>query len=292
MNIEIDLKDCLTARPWSSGGWGNRASKSGTHYYLDDEAKAREAYKAVKLTQNIEKAETVTIRIPDETTHINYMFIGALIGPAARKVGPDEFEKKLRIAGGRDNQGWRGRYGGGGFDGEFAHWLKELRKRNDKKKEQVTKVEKENVWSPPQALFVPDIGTALRLALPWDMMLHAERRNHGFIEFIDPKDASGGRWSYYRKDRERNSWAITINPGAVLKVDRVYIRNGGSSFADFSSLTFRMEKGAEVVYNGNTLTTAKNIRFWAKLRDVNTMLAEVDMNTLPGQEREGTARKD
>jgi len=67
---------------------------------------------------------------------------------------------------------------------------------------------------------------------------------------------------------------IALPKGAVLTVDRIYIRRGMSAY---SSISFRIAKGTMSTIAHATGTepfaSKKVVRFWAKLADVNTMQA-------------------
>ena len=119
-------------------------------------------------------------------------------------------------------------------------------------------------------LFIPDIGTELVLAKDWDFQLHYERRNQKFAEKHDaPTPAGlrriGGTW--WDADE---SIPFMVPAGRLLIVDRIYVRQGASSY---SSVSFRCyvlptEPGAK--HKRKSLG-----RFWAKLADVNTIECEV-----------------
>jgi hypothetical protein len=199
-------------------------------------------------------------------------------------MGPSVLKEKMTVSQGKSNTTLSGWYK---TDASWAidWYFQAEQKRIDARARKAKKDTSESVWSNPQALFVPDIGTKLKLSIPWQFDLYYERRNDAVLELV-----TGYKQRYGFADYGKSAGVVTVQPNAILIVDRVYIRQG-SGFEDFSSLSFRMEKGAEIEYNGNTWTTERNMRFWAKLRQVNTMLAEMDLNSLPGQEKEGTARK-
>lgn len=126
-------------------------------------------------------------------------------------------------------------------------------------------------------LFVPEIGNELRLLADWTFLLYNEDRNYTLMEFTnDPRPRS------YR-GKSDTSLPCTIPVGAILKVDRVYIRKG---LKDFSSLSFlwkgaatnpRLEEdqrwdrpsGGYVPAGTFHKVSKKPVRFWAKLDDVN-----------------------
>lgn len=150
-------------------------------------------------------------------------------------------------------------------------------------------------------LYIPDIGHVLTLAADWNFTLHNEHRNNDVVEALGVRDEpkfikasvalellrNSARYSspetftryYAASDKLRDwTWPATLPAGTVLRVDRIYIRQGA---ADFSSLSFYVEKSPLAA-----LTPAKKgggfkkgrRRFWAKLADVNTMMIEEATN--------------
>ena len=74
-------------------------------------------------------------------------------------------------------------------------------------------------------LFVPDIGTLIQLKENYTFTLYGEGRNRKLY------DALGIRYP--------NVTVVELPKGLILKIDRVYIRKGQSSF---SSITFSVPK--------------------------------------------------
>lgn len=108
-------------------------------------------------------------------------------------------------------------------------------------------------------LFVPTIGTRLRLTQPWNFALYGERRNKTLAVALDVYQP----FSY----SSRNVAAVvTIPEGTVLTVDRIYIRSGNRGF---DSMTFRIAAGdcPDAKYN--------KTRFWARLEECNNMDYEI-----------------
>lgn len=251
---------------------------------------ARRAVKNSGLTRKCDKVDRIVLKVPDRVERITSDFLMHFLGPAARKLTPAILEKKLVLR--LNKQDLDVSNSLHTFCSNIRHYLeietakivKRAKQKNEKKPENV-------VWGEPTGLFVPDINTKLRLVLPWSFTIHRESRNQKFLAWImeDPKFSG---WRHYREhSNDPNAWPVQMLQDSIIIVDRVYIRKG-SGYEDFSSLTFRLQKGAEVIYNGVNFTAKNNHRFWAKLRDVNKIVAEVDLNSLPGQEKEGTARKD
>jgi hypothetical protein len=162
-------------------------------------------------------------------------------------------------------------------------------------------------------LFIPPLGTRLKLLQDWKFNLERESRNETLFKVfgIDPargKYDAAGKYSYNPKYE-----SVTIPAGAELIIDRIYIRKGQTGF---DSITFRwagkrtqkqvVKKKARSftpmpvqtfheILSGKLPTTqqlqaaknnpieheydhvipAKGVRFWAKLDDVNNMDAEI-----------------
>lgn len=114
-------------------------------------------------------------------------------------------------------------------------------------------------------LFVPTIGTQLKLLANWTFTLYHESRNDTlWTALVGPLPKN--RWGddrYLDKDWSQGykSEIVTLPAGTHLTVDRVYIRQGSDKTKSFDSLSFRVKKA--------------NQRFWAKLSDVNTMDVEI-----------------
>ncbi len=129
-------------------------------------------------------------------------------------------------------------------------------------------------------LYIPSIGDELKLTSDWTFDLYDEDRNSSLIEFLDHKRDNS--WS-----GRRGPWIATIRAGAILKVDRIYIRKGQD---DFDSITFfwkDMRTEARIIqeddwdsYDKHTKKCTrkmdvrvprKPVRFWVKLPDANNI---------------------
>lgn len=133
-------------------------------------------------------------------------------------------------------------------------------------------------------LYVPGIGDELRLTVDWTFPLHDEHRNETLMEYLnDPRHNPDD--AYSRRYNKKDPLPATIPAGAVLKVDRIYIRKG---LDDFSSITFfwkdartpggfREEDDWKTYDRTIGKCTAKKtvkiarrpVRFWVKLDDAN-----------------------
>jgi len=131
--------------------------------------------------------------------------------------------------------------------------------------------------------YIPEISDEIRLLADWQFDLYNEERNTSLNKFLNIGFLAP---SWGRTDPPV---PVVIPAGTILVIDRVYIRKGQS---DFSSITFRW-KGASnpsymktcddysVLVARGTATTPtiygtrqvkvpkEQIRFWAKLEDVN-----------------------
>lgn len=120
-------------------------------------------------------------------------------------------------------------------------------------------------------LRIPSIGDELTLASAWTFPCFWEGRNHLFIEKMRPE--------LMARRGQVESVAITLPAGAVLSVQRIYIRQGKK---DFDSLTFSLRSvplpdavDAEGAAGHKKPRKAKKVskkatgRFWVKLQDAN-----------------------
>ena len=106
-------------------------------------------------------------------------------------------------------------------------------------------------------LFIPEIGTKIKLTADWKFVLYNEYRNRGLRNII---------LKPFNNTYSGQNIIVTIPEDTTLTVDRVYIRKGVS---DYSSITFNISKQANPkhIYAGT--------RFWAKLSDVNSIEFEL-----------------
>jgi len=126
-------------------------------------------------------------------------------------------------------------------------------------------------------LFIPTIGTKLKLTKKWDFRLFFEHRNETVMQYFgvhrdDPK---------YRpiygldENREHKHINASFPKNTMLIVDRIYIRAGGSDIKQYDSVTFRVilpdgTANAPVETWGGKIRNLR-LRFWAKLVDVNNI---------------------
>lgn len=117
-------------------------------------------------------------------------------------------------------------------------------------------------------LYIPAIGELIQLTSDWTFVLHNESRNHTLMTFVnDPREQT-----YYGSLSD--PLPCTIPAGAILSVDRIYIKKGAP---EFDSMTFRWkgmstQPSIEQDWKGNDVKVPrKPVRFWAKLKDVNNI---------------------
>lgn len=140
-------------------------------------------------------------------------------------------------------------------------------------------------------IFIPEIGTELKLDANWTFKLYNEDRNRGILERMGLEaDYSPRIWDPENSDREYlkeriegrgfkrdlhsvswgsiDRWVIdtyvdcTLLAGTVLKIDRIYIRKGKE---EYSSLTFFIIDSPDPLFSEKK---GPKRRFWAKLDDV------------------------
>jgi len=115
-------------------------------------------------------------------------------------------------------------------------------------------------------LFIPTIGTKLRLSSDWSFRIQNEKRNQNLIE--GAMDVSyDSRWGVTTK------YDLTLPEGTVLTVDRIYIRNNKG---EYDSITFLIDSCPEERFESNRNHFGKKgFRFWAKLNDANQIECEI-----------------
>lgn len=112
-------------------------------------------------------------------------------------------------------------------------------------------------------MYVPRLGDRIRLTQDWEFEFEREGRNETLMQHMQGQlvvDMNSGP-KHFR---------YTIPAGAVLKIERIYIRQGQR---DFDSMTFTWEgtkiKGgkAPASWNPNYMRTfpSRTVRFWVKL---------------------------
>jgi hypothetical protein len=105
-------------------------------------------------------------------------------------------------------------------------------------------------------LFIPPLGTVLKLTSEWAFNYYDEYRNTGLREYLGLP-----RPSYYEPNKLTR---CELPIDALLKIDRIYIKKGSPAY---DSITFLWLKESIPVINKKKIT--KSIRFWVKLIDAN-----------------------
>jgi len=101
-------------------------------------------------------------------------------------------------------------------------------------------------------LFIPDIGTILKLEQDWQFTLYNEYRNT----------------LHEKLNISKHTQVVEIPKGTLIKVERIYIRKGSSQF---SSITFSIpnvkSKADKLNYPNNV--ELGGAKFWVKLHECN-----------------------
>ena len=130
-------------------------------------------------------------------------------------------------------------------------------------------------------LYIPEIGDVIRLTQDWTFDLYNEDRNSTMMERMGDTRNPAYSWA----NKNFSAIPVTVPAGAELKVDRIYIRKGKG---EYSSITFlwvgertnpKMVPRFAVAYGVNPPVrtdyeikkSARAVRFWAKLDDVNKL---------------------
>lgn len=145
-------------------------------------------------------------------------------------------------------------------------------------------------------LFIPTIGTKLKLTKPWEFTLYNEYRNdsmwyfYGFEDFLQGHPHWGRRNGYTGEsssvscDNTLRTNMVTLPKGSILTLDRIYIRKGNAKMKEFDSASFRItfpdgtsnHKRDSSYYSSKVgdyiqKERKERLRFWAKLYDVNNI---------------------
>lgn len=118
-------------------------------------------------------------------------------------------------------------------------------------------------------IFIPSIGTNIKLLQDWMFTLFCERRNYSLWSIYGDKQVN----SFYSSEcfldndfsQSRISVDITIPQDTILQVDRIYIRKGDDIMQSFDSVSFIIKSHPADIKG----------RFWSKLADVNAIECEV-----------------
>ena len=109
-------------------------------------------------------------------------------------------------------------------------------------------------------LFIPELGTKLRLTKAQFFNVMFEPRNESLFQTVLPALSDKREEARKKRNEAREGcFSVITHKGTVLEVDRIYIRQGNSSC---SSVTFKI-RGKKV------------IRFWLPLEQVNRIECEV-----------------
>lgn len=201
-----------------------------------------------------------------EYVQVDLEFLQGYFYELVKKIGYEQAQNDIKF---------RGSAGYHPANDVYSYINKALRRKALEKK----KKEREligAIWGTPCQLMIPDIGTIIKLSEPWKFRLQVESRNWKLLQELQLVKGD----DCWTANVRGKIFEIEIPGGSILKVDRIYIRKGGDDYRDLSSITFILEKGSNVIHEGNTITIKKSGRFWAKLSDVNDIVCRVDKTTL------------
>ena len=120
-------------------------------------------------------------------------------------------------------------------------------------------------------LFIPRLGTRLKLLEDWEFTLYNEGRN---FDVWEPLTRTPWSTPYTPAGYELNDAPAVLEAGTVLSVARIYIRQGQS---DFNSVTFNIIETSNPalipIKKGGTFNGQQR-RFWVTLDDANTLEVE------------------
>lgn len=110
-------------------------------------------------------------------------------------------------------------------------------------------------------LFIPALGTRLRLTKDWQFSLLCEERNKSLWDLVTGRAPMDRIPVLHRLGQ---SAFIHLHKGDVLTVDRIFIRKDSSHY---DSVTFKGKVKHTGVYH--------RVRFWVSLSDANNIEFEV-----------------
>ena len=119
-------------------------------------------------------------------------------------------------------------------------------------------------------LFIPDIGTQLKLEQDWTFTLFSEYRNLSLINiFLNLPKGDLTDCSYQTiKPNSNKNHIVELPKGLIIKVDRIYIRKG---LSQYSSITFTVPKPKTKKEKEEMPHNIKfgGTKFWVKLHECN-----------------------
>ena len=135
-------------------------------------------------------------------------------------------------------------------------------------------------------LFIPTLGTELTLEKAWSFQLFEEYRNTTLIDHLMMLGVLGPTKPVKTAMKlVKAVYDATLPAGAVLQVDRIYIRKNLSEFDSISFLLKGVKSPAKIVprvavqFDGHSRIEIpyeekkqpRPVRFWATLEDANTL---------------------
>jgi len=117
-------------------------------------------------------------------------------------------------------------------------------------------------------LFIPAIGTKIKLTMPWTFTLNREYRNESLYRFhcMSVGDTPEENWAWDWNSSKTGAIQFTMPSGITLIIDRIYIKKPSPQY---NSVTFRIPKKY-----GNP-PRIEGCRFWVKLNDANNVEGDI-----------------
>lgn len=127
-------------------------------------------------------------------------------------------------------------------------------------------------------IYIPTIGTKLRLTEDWSFEVEKERRNWEIVEALKGYGVQPRLEFAYKmwngEDYNDEFYPMVLPAGTVLTIDRIYIRKG---VGEYDSITFNLgdcpDLRFEIKRRGGQFVGRR--RFWVKLDDANRIVCDI-----------------
>jgi len=265
--MQIEMGQYLEMGSMTDKNW-RRVRAMGLFEFRSGQRAAKEHKLSKAAGQDIE------LVVPVNCQFVEKDFVKGMFATLLKKQGYHETIKWLKVVGEQ-------------VESTIKEHLSEvaIEQESRAKKREAEKNKPDANWSDARSLMVPDISTELKLEEDWTFPLHYESRNEGLIQCVRDDFDRRDLWGH-RGHSKPGPIETTLTAGTILRVSRIYIRQG-SGMAKFSSLTFNIVKGQGAVRwrkgvkgLGEHDFRKRGERFWAKLADVNTMKCRVNLDSL------------
>lgn len=137
-------------------------------------------------------------------------------------------------------------------------------------------------------IFIPEIGSQIKLIEPWIFFLSEESRNNSIFNALKEGNSSLRKFSIEEEHQgykynnsyktQRNVFEMSLPVDTVLTIDRIYIRQ---QQANYSSVSFIINDTTQPYLLRAKESKKKKTcgRFWVKLNDANKIKCELIKNT-------------